>query len=336
MIKFLLLRGQEPKDRNPVETYYNNLSECDDIYTLMVNQLLEIHPDWMGTIVYWGGNRRKTYSFKLLEIRETSIHPNAYINYDIVWARGGFPEYDPVLFHIRKHNPKAFIIYYGANAKRFYPKNKFKDYNLILVDSYEQQKICQRECPNIPCTLFIKPAPDNLIGPVVVPKKYDVCYPANGRQQQYKGQAFVYNSVPEDITVYNLGTPCDIKCPNNVYRNRVLRKNIAAEYSKCKCGIIVYNKGLDSCPRVLPEMLACDLPVICADTFYFWKEMYITEKTGLIVKQDKIWNAVKYVLNNLDKYSPREHYLEHLSVKYATSYFSNLIQRFRTKEFQNV
>ncbi len=182
------------------------------------------------------------------------------------------------------------------------PQKGFTNYNLIIQDSVPQIRKCKSVYPDIPMSLFIKPAPDNIMVPYDREKSYHICFPANGSQYKIKGHEFVYSTVPSRLNVLNLGNGSPCKKPSNVVSHRVLRKDIAKEYSKCKCGIVCSNASVDSCPRVIPEMLACNLPIVVLDSVRFWEDKYINEKTGIIASKENFWSAVEYVLDNLDKF----------------------------------
>ena len=324
-MNILLLRGKEPTDRDPSETYYKSLADCDDIYTLILAKMVE-NTDYKAQIWYWGGKRIKQYNNNVKEVRVSSFsRETIHFMPDIIIARGGFAEYDVVM----ERYPHAFKIYYGAHAERFYPEG-FCDYNVILVDSPEQKQICEQMFPNIHCEYLLKPAADNIIYAIEGnTKEYDICFPANGKQMKFKGHEFVYITSPSQFKILNLGNPCKLHKPPHITQKRVLRKNIAKEYAKCKVGIICCNKGLDSCPRVLPEMLACNIPVICTDTFYFWKEKYINRYTGVICKKEKLWETVKDVLANMDKFKPAEYYQKHLSIEKAAEHIWQIIKKYK-------
>jgi len=40
-------------------------------------------------------------------------------------------------------------------------------------------------------------------------------------------------------------------------------------------GIVAVDSEIDSCPRVIPELLACGLPIVVLDKARFWKDKYI-------------------------------------------------------------
>jgi hypothetical protein len=124
-------------------------------------------------------------------------------------------------------------------------------------------------------TLFIKPAADNIFYPHDVEKKYDICFPANAAQD-FKGHKFVYSTVPKSFSMLNLGNkPERYKRPKNVDTKRVLRTDMAKNISLCKVGIVAANSEIDSCPRVIPEMLACGLPIVVRKGTRFWVDKYI-------------------------------------------------------------
>lgn len=80
-------------------------------------------------------------------------------------------------------------------------------------------------------------------------------------------------------------------------------------------------------PRVLPEMLACNIPVVVKKGLYFWEDKYINQKTGIVADANSFWEAVRYVLMNLDTFEPRKYYLEHLSMECAVNNFIDVINK---------
>jgi len=330
-MKFLMLRGQVPQDRNPQEIVFDYLADCDDMWIQLFYQMVapETEHDNYGELWYWGGNRKKQFAYNFVE-RWLPTFQKHIVNYvpDVIFCRGGFPEYHAVL----QRFPDAVKIYYGA-GRRFLPQPGFSDYDIVLQDSPEQVMICQKKFPNVMTTLFIKPAADNIIYPIETEKEYDVCFPANGAQA-FKGHKFVYKTVPKDIKLLNLGSnPRGYKYPKNVTSYRVLRTEIAKHYAKCKMGIVAVSSEIDSCPRVIPEMLACGLPIVVLDGVRFWTEKYIESvvssrsefSTGEVVNKQDFWTYVRFVLNNLNLYKPRKYYEKNLSLTVAAEFLRGKI-----------
>ena len=330
-MKFLMLRGQVPQDRDPQEIVFDYLADCDDMWTQLFYQMVahETEHDNYGELWYWGGNRKKQFAYNFVE-RWLPTFQKHIIDYvpDVIFCRGGFPEYHPVL----QRFPNAIKIYYGA-GRRFLPQPGFYDYDIILQDSPEQVEICRKRFPGVMTTLFIKPAPDNIIYPMDVEKEYDVCFPANAAQA-FKGHKFIYKTAPKDLKILNLGNRSDrFKRPENVISYRVLRTEIAKHYAKCKMGIVAVESEVDSCPRVIPEMLACGLPIVVLDGVRFWQEKYIESvvssrsefSTGELVNKENFWTYVRFVLNNLDLYNPRKYYEQYLSLPIAAKFLKEKV-----------
>ena len=327
-MKFLMLRGQVPQDRNPQEIVFDTLDKVDDMWTHLFVSLLQ--EEDQGELWYWNGNRSKQFTPNFIErwVPSFSTYKSGF-DPDVIFCRGGFQEYHSVL----KRFPKAVKIYYGA-GNRFLPQPGFYDYDIILQDSPEQVEICKKQFPKSLTTLFIKPASDNIFYPMPeVEKIYDVCFIANA-SQPFKGFDFVYSTVPKDIKLLNLGNNSNrFKQPKNVTSYRVLKTEMPKHISKCKVGIVAVSSKVDSCPRVISELLACGLPIVILDGVRFWKEKYmisaadleIDEATGELADKENFWTTVKMVLNHLDYYNPRKYYKKNLSLDHATKFIREKI-----------
>jgi hypothetical protein len=187
--------------------------------------------------------------------------------------------------------------------------------------------MCERVFPHALTTLFIKPAADNIFYPIEAEKEFDVCFPANGTQA-FKGHHFVYATAPRSLKVLNLGLPGKLRVPDNVTSFRVLRPKMAENIARCKVGIVAVEADIDSCPRVIPEMLACGIPIVVLDTVRFWKDKYIESvlssrcpyASGEITTREQLWNTVNFVLENMNLYDPRKYYEHHLSLTQAAQF----------------
>ena len=322
-MNFLMLRGQVPQDRSPQEIIFNTIEEVDDVWTQLFFAM--IRPEDQAELWYWNGNREHKFAENFTErwVPNFATYKSDFIP-DVIFCRGGFKEYHSVL----KRFPNAFKIRYGA-GRRFLPCQGFYDYDLILQDSVEQLNICKQAFPKIPSSLFIKPAPDNLFFPRQdVDIEYDICFPANSKQS-FKGHTFIYNTIPKGIKLLNLGNESDrFKHPINVTSYRVAKTDMSKHIAKCKIGVVAVNMEIDSCPRVIPELLACGLPIVILDTVRFWKKKYIVSGvTGELANVDNFWKKARGVLNNYDKYSARKYYEDNLAIKHAADFLRNLIKR---------
>lgn len=319
-MNILMLRGQIPQDRNSQEIVFDTIEEVDDVWSQLVFAMT--YKDDTTELWYWGGNREHKFADNFTERWVPSFrnYIGSFIP-DIIFCRGGFSEYHYVL----KMFPIAVKIYYGA-GRRFMPQQGFDDYDIILQDSQEQVDICKQKYPFKHTTLYIKPAADNIFYPHDVEKKYDVCFPANGSQAELKGHQFVYNTVPSELKVLNLGNKSKLKVPDNITSYRVLRSEMAKHISMCKVGIVTVQSNVDSCPRVIPEMLACGIPIVVLKGARFWADKYIKSGiTGEIADRDNFWDVVRHVLDNVDNYNPSDYYNECLSLRHASNFLRRKI-----------
>lgn len=346
-MNFLMLRGQIPQDRNPQEIVFDKLEDVDDMWTQLFYAMLG--PEDQGELWYCGGTRNKKFAENFVErwVPSYTSHFSSFIP-DVTFCRGGFKEYIPIL----RRFPKALKMYYGA-GRRFIPQDGFLDYDILLQDSPTQVEYAMKECPNISSVLFFKPAPDKLFYPIEgIEKEYDVCYPADGRPPR-KGHDFIYSTVPGDLKILNLGFPTKrFKLPSNIDSYRVLKPELSKYMQKCKIGIVASTNGTglfglsyDSCPRIIPEMIACGLPIVVLDELEFWEDKYINSlissrsswATGELANRENFWDIVRMVLENRELYNPRKYYEENLTIKHAAGYLrekinNELIRRFSINE----
>ena len=320
-MNILMLRGQIPQDRNPNEIVFDKIEDVDDVWSQLVFAMVG-KKDY-GEVWYWDGTREHKFTSNFTErwIPSFENYSSKFINPDVIFCRGGFVEYHTVLNRF----PDAVKIYYGA-GRRFLPQPGFFDYDIILQDSQEQVDVCKQKYPFKNTTLYIKPAADNIFYPHDVEKKYDICFPANGAQV-FKGHKFVYSTAPSHLKILNLGNKSKLKTPNNVTSYRVVRPEMAEHVSMCKVGIVTVQSNVDSCPRVLPELLSCGIPVVILDRARFWRNKYIVSGvTGELATENNFWDVVKHVLANVTSYRPREYYNEHLSLKHASDFLRDKIR----------
>jgi len=294
-MKLLFLRGKVDSRTQKVL----RLSESNDMWTHLASAIGDT-----VKIVYWGGSRKVFYSDSVCEEWVDSFkYWHTEYKPDVVFARGGFPEYDRVV----KRFPDAVKIYTGAGV-RTHPKKG--DYDIVLVDSVNDLKKG--------CSLWQKPAAP-CFKPLQVPKTFDVCYVANAQQAKIKRVKWVYETIPKDISMLHLGYLTDYKVPDNVMRVRAERGNMPELYSQCKMGIIPYS-AYDSGPRALSEMLACGVgPVVVL------KDARLSLSGPLLVSdKEGFWNTVRV---NLSTWSQRK--AVGATVETAAKHIRGLIEQVR-------
>jgi len=295
-MKLLFLRGKVDKRTDATL----DINKHTDMWTQVARGFTNYGFD--VTILYWGGTWFHKYTDNLKEIWIPKLE-DYNDKPDLIFARGGFPEYDCIL----NKYPKAKSIYYGAGVRTIPPKDSH--YNLIIVDDLGDVSRGTKKHPKSKVWPWFKPAADNIFKPLETVKLYDVCFPANGTQL-FKGFKYVYSTAPKDLSILNLGySQKKFKAPENVKSMRVTRKEMPEWYNKCKVGIVC-TSDYDSHPRVISEMLACGLPVVALDRVRFRDNHWAIKRP-----KDRFWSTVRDACGyNLTK-KAYDYYQKHYTVK---------------------
>ncbi len=231
-----------------------------------------------------------------------------------VFARGGHPEYIPIL----KKCKKAFKIYYGAGARAI-PKDGIK-YDLVLCDSERQAKKIQKK--GFKSAVFFKPAA-NHFKPMDIKKKYDVGFVAAIPEDKRKKVKWVYKTVPKHLKVLQLGQkPKKLKVPKNVTVKKVKSDKMPKLINQCRTIICPYTED-DSGPRVISEALACDVrPFVLDSTPHCYGHHFTFYK-------HEMWDAItKFMATEWSHRRDREifcHYQGNFSMEKAVTHLKGLI-----------
>ena len=321
----VFLRGSvPPTNEHPEKLYYKTVEECEDMWTQLFYYLLQKSGS-QGELLYVNGSRHlKVNNFFqerwVCSLKDTKISSMP----DLIICRGGFPYYDDFV----KRFPKAKKIYYGA-GKRFFPQTSYTNYDLFLVDSETQlKKVKAKGKKNV--KLLIKPAA-TLFKPMNIPKKYDICFMANASTSRIKRHELILKSFARSrYSILNIGNT-DKKFIRMAKELKVniewagwhLRKELPKLINQCRVGICC-STNYDSCPRVIPEYLACNVPVIATKNINFWHKKYINKNTGVLVDDNKLISGVDYCIAH--KIKPYQYYNKNLSMKKAARYLLGLIK----------
>lgn len=336
-MKLLFLRGEVPYDFHPERLRWKFIDDCEDMWTVLAERMSRIMGS--GELWYWGAKRRNTIQtsdgvFK--DVRMSGDFSNVKFSSvpkpDVIIARGGFAQYDNIL----KHYPDAFKIYYGAGARIVPQPDMFQDFDLFLTDSTLQVDMIMSwlagrdKSPRV--MIFPKPAAPMFTEMPDVKKEYDVCFPAN--DQDFKGHAEMFQSLSgSGLSILNIGLDSD-KLKNaasnfdlNIeFAGWHRRSKVVELVNKCRVGLVMTHKHRDSTPRVIPEMLACNLPVVVAN-YTNVSDLHINYLTGASVKRSKIARTVREMIDD-DTKTPREFYMSNLHVDVVAKQFVDTINNF--------
>lgn len=325
-MNFLFLRGEVPQDRNPNQIMFKSLEHNDDMWTQLAGQLIDKHFDY-GESWYWNGSRKQRYNDKFVERWVPSYKKHKSIfKPDVIFARGGFKEYDIVL----RRYPDAFKIYYGA-GKRFYPPTKFRDFDLILNDTPEQFDYTKSHFLKSNVQLWAKPAAENIFKNGNSEKKYDVLVVGNSNKKDLKGLEFAFSRIPKELKTIHVGI--SNKSLQKTFSHIkstgwIPRKEIPQYYHAAKIAVVTC-KTIDSCPRVIPEALACGCPLLVLDRVNFWQDKYINNQTGKLCSTKQFSAEISNMLTTYDRYNPYEYYKNNLSMNKAVDQIRSLMNENR-------
>jgi len=313
----LMLRQEVPKDKERI--MFDSIYEVDDMWIwlfFMLHKKFEFNHSeiWMWN----GGPRSVRYLDDFIEWwwREFPIDN---LNFDFIFSRGGFKEYMPVM----QACSKAFKLYYGAIFKaRFNPKanGDLTDYNLVLADSRKQ--FLELKDSGYEVHKFLKPACGNIFYPISKEKIYDVVFIANAKQKKIKGHKWFLEIMDgSGLKILQIGNtdPEIIELAKNLdlnitFNGWVPRKDIPELACMARVGVCC-SEG-DSCPRVIPEMLCMDIPVVVRDNdgLYIWDDYFYDDSCVRIDGSDFV-HALKYVLDKEREFKPRKFYQKYFSLQ---------------------
>lgn len=321
-MNLLFLRGQVPKDRDPKQIMFDKIEDNCDMWTQLAAAL---SVGGYGEVWYWGGKRKKRFRSDFVE-RWTPDFAKLKVKFhpDVIFARGGFSHYDSIL----KRYPNAFKIYYGA-GKRFYPsKGFYSNFQLILNDTPKQQAETLKKFPNIKTELWCKPAAENIFQPYISGyPEYDVIMIGNEHPKGFKGHNFALPLIADKFKVLQVGISSKKmrkKFSQVKFTGWVPRSQMPMLYASAKIAICVCTER-DSCPRIIPESLACDTPILCLDRVRFWHEKYITAQSGRLVSKNNFLNVLIEMVNYVKDFNARFYYDNNLSMDIAVNRIKKLI-----------
>lgn len=324
----IFLRGAvPPAHEHPEKLLYDSIENTGDMWTQLFYYFLQ-ETGSRGQLLYQCKTKQEHISYDTYENGELLFSDKwvqSFKTYkppfepDVIICRGGFPYYDDFV----KRFPNAKKVYYGA-GRRFWPTTNFTDYDLFLVDDPRQLEIIKKKGKNV--EMLLKPAA-TMFKPYDVPKRYDVCFMANAAQRKIKRHDLFIKSVAKSgLSVLNLGNtdPELIRMAEKMgaditWAGWSLRKFLPEKISQCRIGVCASGPDIDSCPRVIPEYLACGLPVVTTDV-KFWKDKYVAKGMGYVVPDAGLIGGMELAVSQVKAggfSNIRKYYDENIGMKVA-------------------
>lgn len=301
---------------------YDSLRTCDDMWTQFCGELINQFGG-TGELWYEKGERVTRYRDTFIERwvpRYAKTKPK--FKPDVIFSRGGFG------FQRRYVDrfPEAFKIYYGA-GERVVPKEG-EPWDLVLSDTPKQ--MAKARARGYRAELFIKPAAENIFKPEPTePRPFDVIYVANWNGNANKGHKFLLPALnASGLKTLHVGIKRDgwpRKHKNITFMGWVPRRSLPSLYGQAKCAVVA-TVGKDSCPRVIPEALACDCPIAVSRGTQVWSEKYITDQTGMQFDKSDAISTISAISANSHLYSPRRYYDTHLALPIAAKLVCRMVE----------
>ena len=296
-------KGKENRTGSPPS---GDLDKCEDMWTILFDKALQKIGNTRGIIIKVGQSYSVRYKPYLIECRLSDLITFSLDEVDLIINRGGYIEYMPFC-ELYSSTP---LIYLGCGM-RWNPYNEkwawlnSLDPSCILVDS-KQQKEEIGQLANV--EIFPKPALDHLFYPRNhIKKQYDLVYNCH-RPDAFKGGPWLAPRIPDGCKVLVIGPEnkwlkkeSDSGRINVAFTGTVLKSEVPVLASQAKVGVVCDDGLCDSGPRVLPEFLAMDIPVIVRNTVRADLDNYIKPLiSGMVVGDDsaEFKMALKRLLRN--------------------------------------
>jgi len=311
MRRWLFLRSAQPGLARPI-TPDPTLDLESDMWCALFREIVK-QDGGQGQI--WKLGDTYTAGDGDLTIRRRPEFPDDR-GFDVIFARGGYDQYHKIIRDI----PEAAVVYYGA-GKRWLPTDGIQ-YDVVLTDSPLQAERAKMRHPTSIVRVFHKPAAP-IYKPVACEKIFDVVFVCRN-PRPFKGAEWLAKRLPMDAKVLRIG-------PRDEWFSRADREEwldvswtgplepqyIPAWACQAHFGVVCDDGERDSGPRILPELLAMDIPVLLRDTVRCEHAAHITLQTGEIVNDVSLADALQDGLAHYGYVEALRHYEQNLSLPKA-------------------
>jgi glycosyltransferase involved in cell wall biosynthesis len=302
-----------------LKTFENN---CHDFYLLLPLQLLK--EKYFDEVIIWRLENKKkkhhpdiVFNIGKRKFIQRWVHDfkeiYKYSNADITFFRGGFKEYDNTIKLNKKHF--GLTLYLGA-SKRIIPFPQFKKYyDIVLMESNRDMQLIKtmEKNSNIPFIKniipFFKTANPNIFKPLnIQQKKYDICWPCNFTQINYKGQDFFMrmlsiNKQFQSLKIIHCGNKKEVgenlakkyNLKNIEFKGWVNKEQLNNILNQSKFGLVTSNKT-DGCPRISTEIQMSGTPLIIRNETRLME--YYKQKGTVSFQDNEIFSKIKYAFEN--------------------------------------
>ena len=248
---------------------------------------------------------------------------------DILFVRGSHKEYETVIARF----PLAQKVYYPSGF--YYFPTIGKDWDVCFTeDPNHMQEVEKRTQADV--FLFKKSCVAEPFLSWNCEKEYDLCFICGAKERDRKRLHLLktlLDQVKNKFSVLVMGLKSEkvieeFKDYNVTFGGFINRKEIGKYMSKCRAGTVLSSYKGDGSPRVIQEFLASNIPIlVCSDSVF--SPYYINEKTGVVGNTSSLGYDAENILTNMDRFSPRQYFLEELTMEKSVEHFMDCVYRKR-------
>ncbi len=250
---------------------------------------------------------------------------------DILWVDGR--DYPPHLRQIMELCPESAKVIYAKNGRPWKIKN-LEQYDLCLVDEEWQLQNVKKRHPTTNCFVWDKLIDhETTFRPIACEKIYDICYVAWMRES--KNHELLFRAMAR-LQDRNLTCVCvggdreddGTKPDRKLYREQLERvaadlklavrfvgqvsqEEVNRYINQSKIGVM--SSTLDTAPRALLEYMAAGAPVLLVQSEEVVGVRYVGAEAGLVRTPEEFHLGLAELLDNYQRYSPRDYFLRHFS-----------------------
>ena len=252
----------------------------------------------------------------------------------VIWAEG--IQLPTMLRHLFKLCPDSLKIIYAKYCEPWLIEG-LEHYDVCLVDEPWQIEEMGRRWPGVPCRLW-----DKLVDyerdfyPLDLPKRYDVCYVARLHPRKY--HKLLFEALAElrhrRLRVVLVGSD-ENECwqyleplarqagAETTFTGHVSTEQVNRFINASRLGVLC--DQFDAVPRAMLEYMAANVPVLATSEMRTGLR-YIGSRAGLARRPEQFHEGITEILDNTDRFQPRQHLLENFSRPQAARKLWAIIQ----------
>ncbi|MEX0785652.1 MAG: glycosyltransferase, partial [Dehalococcoidia bacterium] len=248
---------------------------------------------------------------------------------DLLWVDGRHDE--PHVAQAIEHCPSSYKVVYGKARPQ--DVEGLERYDLCLVDEAWQADEVRKRAPGVQAHVWDKLIDyQDTFRPVAAEKRHDIVYVAAIAKR--KNHELLFRAMARlrerDLSCVCVGgyARSGVDDPKRVehfaglqrlveelgiaveFAGRLASQEVNRKLNESRIGVMCSRK--DSAPRAVLEYMAADIPVLVSSEM-LGGQRYVGAEAGLVRARDEFHTGIAELLDNLDRYRPRDHYLRHFA-----------------------